>query len=389
MHPDSSELFRIDSLTGCKNYLGFLEHLANLSPADLPAANVEFEPQTLWEQDTSLLFFEVINMKSVNATRGHVYGDSVINWLAILLAEESEAAVYRVGGVEFAVILSAGTFARHEEIMKHILARIANEAGKMGLSDPAVHVVIIHYPKMSYASPTSVLLQMTEAMLALKTDRQNSSKVFLADDLQVATALYNNWSPDNETDAVYKSRWIARRNVHSTLAMGKKLDQVQREAYTDLISGIPNLKAALLNLEKVLNNSLADQRPFSLMMIDGDNIRAYNNINYAAGDEMIRDLCAVFNDNIRPNDFVARWRSGDEFMLILPDTPCEGAQILGERIRLAVKEASKAWRFPVTISIGLASYPLHGDTVNALIDKAEAANKHAKERGKDQVSLPD
>jgi diguanylate cyclase (GGDEF)-like protein len=124
-------------------------------------------------------------------------------------------------------------------------------------------------------------------------------------------------------------------------------------------------------------------------MIDGDNIRAYNNINYAAGDVMIRDLSNVLKDHLRPNDFVARWRSGDEFIVILPDTPIEDAQIIGERFRLAVKEASKDWLFPTTISIGVASYPIHGDSINSLIDKAESANKHAKEQGKDQVVLAD
>ena len=124
-------------------------------------------------------------------------------------------------------------------------------------------------------------------------------------------------------------------------------------------------------------------------MIDGDNIRAYNSINYAAGDEMIRDMSFVFKDNLRPTDFVARWRVGDEFIVILPDTAIEGAKIIGERFRLAVKEASRSWRFPVTISIGIASYPTHGDTIDALIDKVESANKRAKDQGKNQVVLAD
>jgi diguanylate cyclase (GGDEF)-like protein len=124
-------------------------------------------------------------------------------------------------------------------------------------------------------------------------------------------------------------------------------------------------------------------------MIDGDNIRAYNSINYAAGDEMIRKMCVVYKESIRPNDFAARWRSGDEFLVILPDTSITGAKIIGERIRAAVKEASKTWRFPVTVSIGVASYPTHGDNINTLIDTVEAANKRAKDQGKDQVVLAD
>jgi diguanylate cyclase (GGDEF)-like protein len=142
-------------------------------------------------------------------------------------------------------------------------------------------------------------------------------------------------------------------------------------------------------LEKAIENSAANHKPFSVLLIDGDNIRIYNSINYAAGDQMIRDMSVVYKNNLRPNDFVARWRAGDEFIVILPDTSIEGAKIIGERFRLAVKEASQTWKFPVTISIGIASYPIHGDNVNTLVDKAESATKHAKDQGKDRVVLAD
>jgi diguanylate cyclase (GGDEF)-like protein len=149
------------------------------------------------------------------------------------------------------------------------------------------------------------------------------------------------------------------------------------------------MKATLLNLEQTLQNSISNHQPFSLLLIDGDNIRAYININYAVGDEMIREMSAVFINNLRPNDFATRWRSGDEFVVILPYTPIEGAKIIGERFRLAVKEASMSWLIPTTISIGVASYPIHGDNTDSLIDKAESANKRAKEQGKDQIVLAD
>jgi GGDEF domain-containing protein len=58
-------------------------------------------------------------------------------------------------------------------------------------------------------------------------------------------------------------------------------------------------------------------------------------------------------------------------------------------VRMAVREASKSWLFPTTVSIGIASYPRHGDDNNTLIDKAESANKHAKNQGKDRVVLAD
>jgi GGDEF domain-containing protein len=76
-------------------------------------------------------------------------------------------------------------------------------------------------------------------------------------------------------------------------------------------------------------------------------------------------------------------------MIILPDIPAQGTRIIGERFRMAVKEASTSWLFPTTISIGIASYPKHGNTIDSLIDKAESANKRAEDQGKDQVALAD
>jgi len=88
---------------------------------------------------------------------------------------------------------------------------------------------------------------------------------------------------------------------------------------------------------------------------------------------------------LRPGDFLARWRTGDEFIAILTNTNIESAKNVGKRLRQAIKNGSQSWQFPTSISIGVASYPLYGDTINMLVDEAEAAMKRAKDSGKDQV----
>ena len=383
----TSDLIRSDSLTGCKSYLSFIEELAHMPLLDLPHdySIAEALPHVSWDQAASLLFVEINHMKGINEKRGHAYGDSVIRWLSILLMEESLAPVYRIGGVEFAVILRSENIKDSEEFLLRLLKRIEKEAKDLGMADPAVHIAMIHYQKVSPASPAIVLMQMSEAMLTLKKTPQLSHKIFFAEALKVAALAYSRWTPESETDLTYQTRWIAYKNIQHALGMAKKIDDLQHAAYTDMISGLPNLKAALLYLEKAIQTPV-ESKPFSVLMIDGDNIRVYNSINYAAGDELIRDMAAVFKNNIRPNDFVARWRSGDEFIVVLPDTPLSGAKVIAERIRLAVKAASRAWKFPVTVSIGAASH-VNGESLNALIDKAEYANKRAKELGKDQVVL--
>ncbi len=108
------------------------------------------------------------------------------------------------------------------------------------------------------------------------------------------------WGQSSDTDVPFAVRWISIINILQVLEMGKILDETRQEAFTDAISGLPNMKAALLRMEETLQDSSANRRPFSILMIDGDNIRIYNSVNYAAGDEMIRQMSALFQDILRP-----------------------------------------------------------------------------------------
>lgn len=337
---------------------------------------------------TAILFVEMNHMKFLNASKGRAHGDSAIRWMGILLGEESNNPVYRLGGVEFAVMLKMDSQGAYAEFVERILARMDRESKSLGFpGSPADLALILYDP-----SPTSldtILMQMGEAMVRVKNSGESRPMIFNATDFKISAQAPHTWKPASDSDVSFAVRWLSRKNIYQVLEMGRSLDKVQQDAYTDAISSLPNMKAALLNMEQTLQNSITNRRALSLLLIDGDNIRAYNSINYAAGDEMIREMSAVFKNNLRPNDFIARWRSGDEFIAILPDTSSEAAKIIGERFRMAVKEASKSWLFPTTISIGVASYPTHGDNIDSLIDKAESANKRAKEQGKDQVVLAD
>jgi diguanylate cyclase (GGDEF)-like protein len=388
-----SDLLRVDPLTGCKNYLGFLETLTDHSLSDYPADGRSRETLDHFRinatEYSAVLFVAINDMRMLNATKGRVYGDSAIRWMGILLREECNREVYRVGGIEFAVLLNLDTREAHSDLIERILERMEREASSFGFPDSAAEIALVTFDR----SPTSldtILLKMGEAMVRVKNSPDLHFMAFDGTDFKVhPQAPERWWEQSSDTDVPFAVRWISIINILQVLEMGKILDETRQEAFTDAISGLPNMKAALLRMEETLQNAITDRKPFSILMMDGDNIRIYNSVNYAAGDEMIRQMSALLKDNLRPNDFVARWRSGDEFLAVLPDTPLEGAAKIGERFRLTVKETSKSWRFPVTISIGIASYPANGENINSLIDKAEYANKRAKEQGKDQVVLAD
>jgi diguanylate cyclase (GGDEF)-like protein len=84
---------------------------------------------------------------------------------------------------------------------------------------------------------------------------------------------------------------------------------------------------------------------------------------------------------------VGRWRFGDEFIVILPHTHSRDAANLADGVRAAIEETSRAWMFPVTVSIGVVEYPTHGNTVDELIAQAEQALKSAKAAGKNRIIL--
>ena len=110
-----------------------------------------------------------------------------------------------------------------------------------------------------------------------------------------------------------------------------------------------------------------------------------NSRGYAAGDDVIRKITSTLTAALRPNDFLGRWRMGDEFIIILPETTVEQASMVAERLRASVEQASQGWLFPTSISIGVAYYPKHGYTTNKLVEAAEKALSLAKMSGKNRV----
>ena len=171
--------------------------------------------------------------------------------------------------------------------------------------------------------------------------------------------------------------------------LGYMLENTFGLAYTDPISGSPNMLAIQHKLDLALEEALQKHTPLSICLVDGDELRRYNSMGYAAGDEVIRKLHIALTSALRPNDFLGRWRMGDEFIVILPETNLEQAALVGEGLRAAVEHASGQWLYPTTVSAGIANFPKHGNTTNALLQCAEQFLKAAKKAGKNRVLAAD
>jgi diguanylate cyclase (GGDEF)-like protein len=112
---------------------------------------------------------------------------------------------------------------------------------------------------------------------------------------------------------------------------------------------------------------------------------------HEAGNRLLQHVVKSMQGHLRATDIPARY-GGDEFVIMLPDTPSRGALEVAERIRVAVEStpfATEAGRVPCTVSIGVASYPQDGRSIEALLARADLALYEAKAAGRNRVVQPD
>lgn len=161
-------------------------------------------------------------------------------------------------------------------------------------------------------------------------------------------------------------------------------------AATDSLTGLANRRSLDIHLHKEWSRALRMDQSLSVLMIDVDHFKAFNERHgHQGGDEALRNVAAAIHSSIRrPADIAARY-GGEEFLVILPGTPLEGALLIAENIRQAV-EAQPPFandQRPITVSIGIGSQRIRaGRTVANLLNEADMALYQAKHRGRNQVS---
>ena len=159
---------------------------------------------------------------------------------------------------------------------------------------------------------------------------------------------------------------------------------------TDALTGALNMRA--FNSIAVRECALADRynRIFALLMIDSDNLKKVNdNHGHDAGDRLIRLIVASIKRDLRITDVTARY-GGDEFVCLLPETPAEAAAEVAERIRQGIAATplvSGADSIPISVSIGVAAYPEHGENFEAVSKSADRALYASKAQGRNRVTV--
>jgi diguanylate cyclase (GGDEF)-like protein len=160
--------------------------------------------------------------------------------------------------------------------------------------------------------------------------------------------------------------------------------ELERMSVTDLLTGLRNRRFLIQAFEQEIQRSDRHERPFCVLMIDVDRFKQYNDTHgHQAGDQVLLGMGRVITDAVRDLDVAARY-GGEEFIALLPECDLENAIVAAERIRTRLaNEPFDHGR--VTISVGVAEFPTHGDTPGAVIGAADAALYEAKRQGRDQV----
>lgn len=168
-------------------------------------------------------------------------------------------------------------------------------------------------------------------------------------------------------------------------------EEKSRLAITDGLTGIYNHRYFKEHLEEEFRRARRFLHPFSLIMIDIDHFKEYNDrYGHLGGDLALKTVADTLMENIREVDIVSRY-GGEEFTIILPDTDIEGAEALAEKARRAVKIKSlalaEAGQEGLTISAGVASFKISMKDLDELIDQADKALYQAKQEGRDRTRV--
>jgi len=169
----------------------------------------------------------------------------------------------------------------------------------------------------------------------------------------------------------------------------QKLDYSLEMAVTDALTGLHNRRYMAGQLQGLVTRANHGGEPVSVLVLDIDHFKSINDgFGHDAGDEVLREFAVRVATNVRAVDLPCRL-GGEEFVVVMPDTPLEAAVSIAERIRRDVEGApfrlAGGEGLNVTISIGVACSAGNGDAPDALLKRADEGVYEAKARGRNQV----
>jgi diguanylate cyclase (GGDEF)-like protein len=178
--------------------------------------------------------------------------------------------------------------------------------------------------------------------------------------------------------------------VATAIAAADATETSERRAHQDPLTALPNRRQLDQDLDGVLRNLAEQKREAVVAMVDIDYFKRLNDDHgHHAGDIALQRIAVALRNSVRDGDRLYRF-GGEEFVVVFTDTAVDEAKMLAERLRSTIKAVEFTGEHgepldAITVSIGLALLPEHGEDVRALIDLADKAMYRAKAKGRDRV----
>jgi diguanylate cyclase (GGDEF)-like protein len=211
--------------------------------------------------------------------------------------------------------------------------------------------------------------------------------------------LYVDTGQNHNAESMFTSNGEPMEQLAKTLAEQASLalanlklrEALRTQSIRDPLTNLYNRRYMEESLDRELSRAVRKHTPVSLLLIDVDHFKRFNDtFGHEAGDIVLRSLGHLLQSQLRSEDIVCRF-GGEEFVVILPDAPLDGARQRGEQLRAATKELITEYHGQtlgqVTLSIGVSTFPANGGNGTALLEAADAALYRAKKEGRDCVVL--
>jgi len=180
--------------------------------------------------------------------------------------------------------------------------------------------------------------------------------------------------------------------VVENMALDTQAKKLRSLAVMDELTGINNRRNLLLNLQREIERARRYGKPLTVVMIDVDHFKRWNDMHgHQVGDMVLQRVAQLVSSVSREIDSYGRY-GGEEFLVVLPETPLDQAVVYAERLRVAVEQqgVQLQQQFPgtsLTISIGVTNLAPTGDDLERTIQRADASLYASKKRGRNCVSV--